>query len=178
MGARAVLRIYSDDHDGAFWGAWASPEFVMAGLARWIEACRWRNQIPSAANYWEHVQVDPGSQFTDAIGIDEPYPSDLNFRYELRVVTTLYGWAGDLSVRSNLPSDGGTGDRYNLRHSLSVSSLLMSEIHAVAASGLRSLAERANSTPGRGGYPPEAVEHWSRQADMHEAYAGVGVVKA
>ena len=40
MGARAVFRIYSVDHVGAFWATRASPQYRFPALARWIEACR------------------------------------------------------------------------------------------------------------------------------------------
>jgi hypothetical protein len=169
MGARAVLKIYSPDHDGAFWTAWGSPEFILSGLAHWIEACRWRNQMPSAENYWDHAQVAPGNQFTEAIAIDAPYPSDLNFRYELRATTALYGWGADLSVWSNV---GGLGDRYALRHQLSVSNLMTAPIHAVAAAGMQTLVRRA-TTQGRSGCTAETVDFWAHQAQIHEAYSRV-----
>jgi hypothetical protein len=50
--------------------------------------------MPTAANYWEHAQVDPGNRFTDAFPVDEPDPGDLNYRYELRATKALYGCAG------------------------------------------------------------------------------------
>jgi hypothetical protein len=173
MGARAVFRIYSEDHDGAFWTGWGSPEFKVSTLAHWIEACRWRNQIPSAANYWEHAQIDPdGGHFTEAIAIDAPYPSDLNFRYELVATKALSGWGADLTIWSNLRPGGGFTEEYHQLHRLSVSNLHTAPIHALAAVGLRTLVNRSFSHQNRYGQSGETLDAWELQATIHAAYAG------
>jgi hypothetical protein len=170
MGARAVFRVLSDDHDGAFWSGWGSPEFTLSGLARWIEACRWRGQMPTAANYWEHGQVDPENQFTDAFPVGGPDPGDLDYRYELRATKALYGWAADLTVWSNV-RPGGLSDEFAVIHRVSFSNPLTAPVPALAADGLRLLVQRATAIPGRGGYSVEAVDVWSKQATAHPAYA-------
>jgi hypothetical protein len=48
----AVLRIYSDDHDGAFAADWAAPEKVLPCLARWVEWCAVSNVMPTV---WHQV---------------------------------------------------------------------------------------------------------------------------
>jgi hypothetical protein len=80
MGKPAVFRIYSDDHAGAFCAQWASPQFKLAAIARWIEACRWRGQAPSAQNYWDHAQADTiGDHFTESYPVDDLDPGDLSY---------------------------------------------------------------------------------------------------
>lgn len=164
MGQPAILRIYNDDHeDGAFLAEWGAPAQLVSGLARWIEACKWRHQTPSAANYRDHVKLDPENQCTAEIPATDADPDDLHFRYDLRIVDALYGWGADLEIWTALHRAAPT-----LVHRISFSNLLTAPIHALAATGLDQLVNRYRAL-GRS----ETHDDWERQAKIHQAYGAV-----
>ncbi|TCC33865.1 hypothetical protein E0H75_42150 [Kribbella capetownensis] len=166
MGERAVFRIYSDDHAGAFYAQWATPQFKLSALARWIEACRWRGQAPSAQNYWDHAQADPtGDHFTESYPVDDLDPGDLSYRYELRSITTGEGWTAELTVwgRGRQATRGGFDEIRRIH----IGSELTAPIHQFACEGLTELAD--NTDPN--GPWADALPSWRHQAATHANYA-------
>jgi hypothetical protein len=170
MGARAVFRIYSDDHDGAFWANWASPQYKFPALARWIEACRWRGQIPTAENYWQHVQVDPDDQFTETFPVDDLDPTDLDYRYELRSESVPNGWYAELTVwtRRRVPLGG-----FEETHRAVLSSVVTAPIHQLAADGVNQILARTDSRANPDNHLLDWVRGLRRCAATHTAYAAI-----
>lgn len=167
MGERAVFRIYSDDHAGAFESPYAPAQFQLPAIARWIEACRWQGQAPSAQNYWDHAQTDTIAQhFTHTYPVDDLDPNDLSWRYELRSITANHGWTAELTVwaRGTEPLAG-----FHVIHQAWLGSELTAPIHLLAADALTELIHMVDPDDPLAA----AIPTWRHQAETHASYANL-----
>ena len=132
MGVPAVLRILSDDHDGAFITEWAPPERVIPGFARWIEQCRTSHVTPTAANYHDFAVSDPeGDHFRDSYAIGATDPDTIEYRYVSGPVPTATDGSPTLIVyRAHARPD--REPLLTVWHSIRFSNADTSSIHQLA----------------------------------------------
>jgi hypothetical protein len=127
--------------------------------------------MPAAANY-EHGQVDPENQFTHAIPVGEPDPGDLNYRYELRATKALYGWAADLTVRSNV-RPGGLSDEFARDPPGEFQQPADRAGSCHGSSWTEAAGPPGECHSGPGWLPGRGDHVWSKQATAHAAYATI-----
>jgi hypothetical protein len=171
MGVPAVLRIFSDDHDGAFITEWASPERVIPGFARWIEECRTNNAIPTATNYRDFAAGDPeGDHFHDDYPHDATDPANIQYRYILRTCAMGNGWVADLTVwRAHERPD--REPLLTVWHQVQFTSTNTGPIHEVALRGLQHIIRFVRSLD-RPQHTGPALRAWTERANWHRTRTG------
>ena len=170
MGTPAVLRICSDDHDGAFYAEWASPERIIPLFARWIETCRADGLIPTATNYRDFAAAAAGDHVCDDYPPDAADPDNIHYRYAFRTGAYGNGWVGDLTVfRAHARPD--REPLLTVWHQISLSSDDTSSIHQLAFRGVLHIIKAVRSLD-RPQHTGPALRTWTEVARWHRARTG------
>jgi hypothetical protein len=170
MGVPAVLRILSDDHDGAFITEWAPPQRTIPSLARWIETCRTDGVVPTASNYRDYAAAADGDRFRDDYPLDEGDPGNVRYRYAFRTGAYGNGWVGDLTVfRAHARPD--REPLMTVWHQIRFSNTDTSSIHQLAYRGVLHIIKSVRSL-NRPQHTTPALQEWAELATWHRARAG------
>lgn len=176
MGTPAVLRIYSDDHAGAFVSQWASPERVIPLFAQWIEMCRTARVIPTATTYRDFATdtatatEDAGDLFQAGYPTGQPDPDGTQYRYEFRVGAYGNGWIADLTV-SRAHARPDREPLMTVWHQVQFSDVDTSPMHLLAYRGIAHIIKGVQAL-NRPQHTAPALQEWAEAAAWHRTLAG------